>query len=255
MEQGMHYLRALMYIAAADETVSEDEYICFSKIAVSSGLSEEAVAEIKTEIETGKANLQEILSGITDDKTKKKLLHDLLMICFADDSYSVAEQNGMREICALLDVNDKKLAQIEREAKLSHSMQKASGSFLSAVNAGATGTMTLGKKAIDSSGVLLRSVADGLNTVGSKIAFSLESAKKAKEENKALREQLKKTTLTETIKQKVIVQLGAKIATLTEQLQAERKRNQQNEEMIRELQAQIDDLMETMEVAQNAKTA
>ena len=70
-----------------------------------------------------------------------------------------------------------------------------------------------------------------------------------------LREQLKKTTLTETIKQKVIVQLGAKIATLTEQLQAERKRNQQNEEMIRELQAQIDDLMETMEVAQNAKTA
>ena len=51
------------------------------------------------------------------------------------------------------------------------------------------------------------------------------------------------------------MQLGAKIANLTEQLQTERKRNQQNEEMIRELQAQIDDLMETMEVAQNAKTA
>ena len=113
----------------------------------------------------------------------------------------------------------------------------------------------MGKKAIDGSGVLFRSVADGLNMVGSKIAFSLESAKKAKEENKALREQLKKTTLTEAIKQKVIVQLGAKIANLTEQLQTERKRNQQNEEMIRELQAQIDDLMETMEVAQNAKTA
>lgn len=255
MEQGMQYLRALMYIAAADESISEDEYICFSKIAVNSGLTEDAVAEIKIEIEAGKADLQEILSGITDDKTKKKLLHDLLVICFADDSYSVAEQNGMREICALLNVGDKKLAQIEREAKISHSMQKASGSFLGAVNAGAVGTVALGKKAIDGSEVLFRSVADGLNTVGSKIAFSLESAKKAKEENKALREQLKKTTLTEAIKQKVIVQLGAKIANLTQQLQAERKRNQQNEEMIRELQAQIDDLMETMEVAQNAKTA
>ena len=78
---------------------------------------------------------------------------------------------------------------------------------------------------------------------------------KAKEENKALREQLKKVTLTETIKQKVIVQLGAKITSLTEQLHAERKRNEQNEEMIRALQAQIDDLIETMEVAQSVKTA
>jgi uncharacterized tellurite resistance protein B-like protein len=255
MEQNMQYLRALMYIAAADETISEDEYVCFSMIAVSAGLPEEVVVEIKKEIETGEADLQVILSDITDDKTKKRLLHDLLVICFADDSYSVAEQNGIRDICTLLSVSDKKLAQIEREAKISHSMQKASGTFLSVVNAGAAGTVTLGKKVVDGSGVLLRSVADGLNTVGAKIAFSLESAKKAKEENKALREQLKKTTLTEAIKQKVIVQLGAKIANLTEQLQAERKRNQQNEEMIRELQAQIDDLMETMEVARNARTA
>ena len=44
MEQGMQYLRALMYIAAADESISEDEYLCFSKIAVNSGLTEDAVA-------------------------------------------------------------------------------------------------------------------------------------------------------------------------------------------------------------------
>jgi capsule polysaccharide export protein KpsE/RkpR len=51
------------------------------------------------------------------------------------------------------------------------------------------------------------------------------------------------------------VQLAAKIASLKEQLQNEKKRNQQNEEMIRELQAQIEDLLLTMEVAENAKTA
>ena len=115
--------------------------------------------------------------------------------------------------------------------------------------------MKFGKKAMDGSKTALRSVTDGLNTIGSKISFSLESAKKAKEENKELREQLKKNNLTEAVKQKVIVQLAAKIASLKEQLQNEKKRNQQNEEMIRELQAQIEDLLLTMEVAENAKTA
>ena len=82
-----------------------------------------------------------------------------------------------------------------------------------------------------------------------------ESAKKAKEENKQLREQLKKDTLTEAVKQKVILQLHSKITNLMQQLKVERERNQKNEEMIRLLQAQIDDLMLTMEVAENAKTA
>jgi len=255
MEQNLQYLRALMYIASVDNTISDDELVCFTKIAMNNGLSESEVCEIKSEIECGNGDLSIILAEISDEKTKKKLLHDLLVICLADDNYSVAEQSGMRDICCVFGVSEKKLAQLEREAKMTHSVKKASGSVLGALNAGASGTIALGKKAVDGGGVLLHSVADGLNTVGSKIAFSLESAKKAKEENKALREQLKKVTLTETIKQKVIVQLGAKIASLTEQLHAERKRNEQNEEMIRALQAQIDDLTETMEVAQNAKTA
>ena len=88
-----------------------------------------------------------------------------------------------------------------------------------------------------------------------KSVFHWNRRKKAKEENKELREQLKKNNLTEAVKQKVIVQLAAKIASLKEQLQNEKKRNQQNEEMIRELQAQIEDLLLTMEVAENAKTA
>ena len=62
-------------------------------------------------------------------------------------------------------------------------------------------------------------------------------------------------TLTEAVKQKVIVQLHSKISNLMQQLKIERERNQRNEEMIRLLQAQIDDLMLTMEVAENAKTA
>ena len=66
---------------------------------------------------------------------------------------------------------------------------------------------------------------------------------------------MKKDTLTEAVKQKVILQLHSKITNLMQQLKVERERNQKNEEMIRLLQAQIDDLMLTMEVAENAKTA
>lgn len=255
MSQTTQYLRVLMYMTCADDMITEDEYVCFSEIALANGLSEETAAEIRVEIETGNTDLVAILSEITEEKTKKKLLHDLLLICLADDNYSIAEQSGMRDICIALNVSEKKLVRFEREAKMAHSMQKASGAARGAINASATGTVALGKKAIDGSSSFIHSVANGLNTVGAKISFSLESAKKAKEENKALREQLKKTTLTETIKQKVIMQLGAKIASLMEQLQEEKKRNQQNEEMIRELQAQIDDLVATMEVAQSAKTA
>lgn len=255
MEQNLQYLRALMYIASVDNTISDDELVCFTKIAMNNGLSESEVCKIKNEIECGNGDLSVILAEISDEKTPKKLLHDLLLICLVDGNYSVAEQSGIRDVCSILNVGEKKLSQLEREAKMSHSLHKASGVVMGVVSAGANGAAVLGKKAVDGSGVLLHSVADGLNTVGSKIAFSLESAKKAKEENKVLREQLKKVTLTETIKQKVIVQLGAKIASLTEQLHTERKKNEQNEAMIQALHAQIEDLMETMKVAQNAKTA
>lgn len=255
MDQTVQYLRALMYIASIDDIITEDEYACFLEIAAANGLADDVAAKIKNEISTNKNEIGIVISAITDEKAKKKLLHDLLVICYADNNYSISEQNGIRDIAIVLNISAKELTQIEKEAKVTHSMQKATGLVVGVITAGAESTATFGKKAIAGGSKLMRSVADGLNVVGSKISFSLESTKKAKEENKALREQLKKTTLTEAIKQKVIVQLGAKIASLTEQLQSEKRRNQKNEEMIRELQEQIDDLMKTMEVAQNVKTA
>ena len=178
MEQSIQYLKAIMYIASADNSVSEEEFEYFLGIAVSNGLTEEDADSIRTEIESNTLSLSEILKEITDEKTKKKLIHDLLLICLADGDYSVAEQNGIKDICGLLEISDKKLVQYEREAKFIHTTQKASNSVLVAINAGAKGTMKFGKKAMDGSKTALRSVTDGLNTIGSKISFSLESAKK-----------------------------------------------------------------------------
>ena len=100
-----------------------------------------------------------------------------------------------------------------------------------------------------------RSVTLGIGFAGNKLSASIESAKKLREENKALREKLQTNTVSEKVKQKVITQLNSKVSTLSAQLKMERERNRRNEEMIELLQAQIDDLTITLDVAQNAKTA
>ena len=61
--------------------------------------------------------------------------------------------------------------------------------------------------------------------------------------------------MTEAVKQKVIMQLHSKIQALANQLKEEKKRDEQNEEMIRLLQEQIADLEMTVVVAENVKTA
>ena len=104
MEQSIQYLKAIMYIASADNSVSEEEFEYFLGIAVSNGLTEEDADSIRTEIESNTLSLSEILKEITDEKTKKKLIHDLLLICLADGDYSVAEQNGIKDICGLLEI-------------------------------------------------------------------------------------------------------------------------------------------------------
>jgi uncharacterized tellurite resistance protein B-like protein len=254
MEQTMQYLQAIMYIAAADNVITPNEYACFYEVAEANGLKKCCADEIKAEIESGNTDLEAILYEISDEDMKKKLLHDLIMMCYADDEYSLAEQMGMRDICTVLSVSPKKLEKMEREAKLAHSMQKTSETVVDAINAGANGVVALGKRTIDDGNSLVHSVASGMNVVGAKISFSLKSAKKTKEENYELRTQLEKATLTEAVKQKVVIQLNSKISSLREQLLVEKKRNQQNEKMILELQVQIDDLIETMKVAQNTRT-
>ena len=255
MAQTILYLKILMFIASADDTITEDEYDCFTNLAIENGLSEETVTNIKEEIISGDIDISMVLSELTDDRLKKQLINDLILICYSDGHYSITEQNGIKDICNALGITKKQLAQIEAEAKMSNVAHRTAKTIVGVLSNGAAGTAKVGKMALIGGKKLIHSLANGINTVGAKVRFSLESAKKAKEENETLREQLKKTTLTEAIKQKIIIQLNAKIANLIEQLQEEKKRNKKNEEMIRELQSQIDDLRATLEVAKDVKTA
>lgn len=260
------YLKTILFIASADETLTDEEMKFFSAEGTKVGLSKEEIDSAINWVKVKKEPLENIAKGIKSEETKSFIVSRLLELCFSDGEYSVPEKNGMIDICILLDFELEKLRKLEGKAEKEHRAKtnalkiKAAGdetlSKLSKVfDVGKEETGKLGKKIADGSTSFAHSIASGLGVVGSKISLTFENAKKAKEENKELREKLKKDSLTEAVKQRVIVQLHTKIQALVVQLKEEKKRNDKNEEMIRLLQEQIADLEMTVTVAESAKTA
>ena len=239
-QDAIPYLKTLLFIASADETLTDEELEFFSSEGNNAGLSNEEVETAVNWIKVKKESLESVVKGIKNEETKNILITRLLELCYSDGDYSLPEKNGMADLCILLDFDFKKLKKLESNAEFNHKMKAAGNSVTAklskAFDASKKGTEQLGKKIAESSSDIAHSVASGLGAVGSKIAFSLENAKKSKEENKELREKLKKNSVTEAVKQKVILQLHSKILALGNQLKEEKKRNEQNEEMIRLLQ-------------------
>lgn len=97
---------------------------------------------------------------------------------------------------------------------------------------------------------LIQAVAGGVGLVGSKIAFSAADASSNKKENKELREALKKANIDNATKQKVIIQLNKKIDELKCALKEEERKTNKNEETIRILKEQLNDVIETLKVAE-----
>lgn len=263
------YLKALIYIAASDEDFDEREMEFFIEAGLSCGLSHSEVLSIKDSVTRKEESLEDILRDITVEDTKTELLCDLLTLCYLDGSYSILEQVGMRAICDILGIAEERLEELETLAEESFKKEKnpfqlfkksrIGGNMLSglkkAFEASKEGSKVFGSKVKKGGSSVARSVSKGVGIVGTKISGSVESVKKQKEENRILREKLKKETISEAVKQRVISQLHGKITTLSAQLKAEKERNHKNEEMIRLLQAQIDDLEETMSVAENARVS
>ena len=263
------YLKTLMYIAASDDDIADEEVEFFVDAGSSYGISHSEVLSIKNEVIDNEESLEEIVSGITEEETKMELICDLLTICYVDGTYSILEQAGLRAVCEIMDLDESRLIALEEEAEESFKKENNPfnlfkknsfrGKMLSglkkAVDSSKAGTIIVGRKMKKGGSAVARSVTLGIGFAGNKLSASIESAKKLREENKALREKLQTNTVSEKVKQKVITQLNSKVSTLSAQLKMERERNRRNEEMIELLQAQIDDLTITLDVAQNAKTA
>ena len=253
--QSINYLKALMYLAYADKNIAEKEEEFFYEFARSNNLDNEAILLVRSEITDNKINFEDVLLSITDVAERKNFVKELLSICIVDGNYSIAERHSIKDICLFLDIPHKELVKLEKEAKNAYLESKKNISLLDGAHDRSNEKRNYSKLAFEGGKSLLHSVSNGLNIAASKINMSIELSKKTKEENKLLREELRKTTLTEAVKQKVILQLNAKIVNLKEQLNEEKKRNKKNEEMIIALQSQIEDLLLTLDAAEEVKTA
>ena len=107
------YLKALIYIATADDTIDESEREKFSQLGHIYGLNEDEINSIADSVINKAETLEEILGNISTRQTKLLLLYDLLAICYADGWYSLAEKNAMRSIVNMLHIEEAKLTALE----------------------------------------------------------------------------------------------------------------------------------------------
>lgn len=248
---GILFMEALIYIASADDNLDDSEIGFFNKISEEIGLSTEEIDEICREKEQCSIGLEEILSEIESTETKMTLLRMLLELCHVDGKYSAEEKEGMKNICGMLGIEVKELKKLEVEYFANEgkrAIKKGYGTIK-------TGVVFAGGKSIQGGKFVASKIAKGLGKVNTKLSDAMANAKKLREENKKLREELKGTTINESVKQKIILKLNAKVSALTDELKREKARNDQNEEIIRLLKEQLEDLELTLEVAEATKTA
>ncbi len=247
----MACLELLLYVATLDGQIEEDEMSYFKEIAVANGMSDEEIEEMQIDVLGGIVPVEDIAKKIVNPAEKESVLTDLVYLCYSDGNYSQEEKEGLQYISELMGVSADELKRIERNCAVGNGKNKIKSGIVLA----GKGLGKLGKKGLAGGIIAGKSVAKGLGIAGSKVSDALASAKKLKQENMELREILKKVTISDAVKQKVILQLNSKVAKLTEDLRREKEKNKQNEEMINLLQAQLDDLALTLEVAESSKTA
>lgn len=107
------YLKALIYIATADDAIDESEREKFSQLGHIYGLNEDEINSIADSVINKAETLEEILGNISTRQTKLLLVYDLLAICYADGCYSLAEKNAMRSIVNMLHIEEAKLTALE----------------------------------------------------------------------------------------------------------------------------------------------
>lgn len=245
------FIKALIYIATIDDELDEAEKAFFVEAGGKLGLTESDINKIYEEMTFGTEELGQILAGIESAEVKNSLLSTLIDICYIDGKYSEIEKAGMAEICNMLDVDSKVLKKIEME----HWSEEGKQVLRKGMDILKYGAHVAGEKSLQGGKFVATGIVSGLGKVSSKLSDAMASAKKLHNENKELRAELKKSTITDAIKQKIILQLNSKIMELTAELKREKERNNQNEEIIKLLQAQLDDLEKTLEIAEDTEIA
>lgn len=130
---------------------------------------------------------------------------------------------------------------------------------LSGAAATSAGLAALGGGALAAGGagmaggtLLVQAIAGGMGILGAGIATNAADEVKVKKQNQELRDELHQQNIDNATKQKVIQQLNNKVEELKQALADEKKKTDCNEDRIRLLQDQLDDILRTLEVAKAA---
>lgn len=124
------YLKTLIYIAMADDTIDESEREKFSQLGHIYGLNEDEINSIADSVINKAETLEEISGNISTRQTKLLLVYDLLAICYADGCYSLAEKNAMRSIVNMLHIEEEKLTALEEVIEESTVLNKKLATIL-----------------------------------------------------------------------------------------------------------------------------
>lgn len=129
-QERVAYVEALMCVATINEKVEETELEYFNQVAQMYGIANDEIEAIKKSILRKEKTLEEILSPLTDRKTKLALVYELLALCNIDGSYDLVEKNGMVRICNIMGIEDSKLHELENAIKENIELQKKINTIL-----------------------------------------------------------------------------------------------------------------------------
>lgn len=122
-KEKISYVKALVYVATADNKIDDSERKLFMQLGSMYNLSEDEINNIADSIINKKESLEQILADIKERSVKLLLIYDLIAICYADNNYSIAEKNVMKSITNMLGIEDDKLLEIDNVMKESVSLQ------------------------------------------------------------------------------------------------------------------------------------
>lgn len=123
-KEKVSYLKALMYIALADDTIEESESQYLKQLGQIYGLTDSELSEIEKCIMNKEQSIEDVLTGITKKEHKLTLIYDLLALCYVDDNYSISEKSGMKNICSIMGVEEEKLYEFENLMEKQIELQK-----------------------------------------------------------------------------------------------------------------------------------
>lgn len=126
------------------------------------------------------------------------------------------------------------------------------GGYISRLAALGGGALAAGGAGMAGGTLLVQAIAGGVGVLGAGIATNAAEGVKVKKQNQELRDELHQQNIDNATKQKVIQQLNNKVEELKQALADEKKKTDCNEDRIRLLQDQLDDILRTLEVAKAA---